>query len=67
MLMIIPIRCQSCGKPIAHLHAEYKKRVADGEDPATVLDQMGLRRHCCRAHLLSTVDILPLAARFKKN
>jgi len=24
--MIIPIRCFSCGKPIAHLYEEYKKR-----------------------------------------
>ena len=29
--MIIPIRCFSCGKPIAHLWEEYKERVAKGE------------------------------------
>ncbi len=30
--MIIPIRCWSCGKPIAHLWEEYEERVAKGED-----------------------------------
>ena len=30
--MIIPIRCFSCGKPIAHLWEEFKKRMADGDE-----------------------------------
>ena len=64
--MIIPIRCQSCGKPIAHQYAEFKRRVAANEDPAKVMTDLGIIRHCCRSHFLSNVDVLPLVARFRK-
>jgi len=31
--MIIPIRCTSCGKPVAHLWAQYKEAIASGDEP----------------------------------
>ncbi len=65
--MIIPIRCHSCGKPIAHLWADYKKRVEAGEEAAKVLDELGLERYCCRAMLLGHADMLPAIAKFKKS
>ena len=37
--MIIPVRCFSCGKPVAHLWEEYKKRIAEGENQKKVLEQ----------------------------
>jgi len=64
--MIIPIRCFSCGKPIAHLWEEYKERVEKGEDKKKVLDDLGLERYCCRAMFLGQVDLLKTAAQFKK-
>lgn len=64
--MIIPIRCLSCGKPIAHLWEDYKKRVEQGEEPKKVLNELGLKRYCCRAVFLGHVDLLPLVAKFKK-
>ncbi len=64
--MIIPISCLSCGKPIAHLWEDYKKRVEQGEEPKKVLDEIGLKRYCCRAVFLGHVDLLPLVAKFKK-
>jgi len=64
--MIIPIRCFSCGKPIAHLWEEFKKRTEAGENSKNVLDELGLDRYCCRAIFLGHVDLLPLAAKFKK-
>ena len=64
--MIIPIRCVSCGKPIAHLWEDFKKRVAEGEDAKKVLDELGLERYCCRAVFLGHVDLLPLTSQFKK-
>ena len=64
--MIIPIRCFSCGKPIAHLWKKYKEKVAAGEDPKTVLDDLGLERYCCRAAFLGQKDILELVNKFKK-
>ena len=46
--MIIPIRCFSCGKPVAHLWEEFKERVAKGEDRKKIMDEQGLERYCCR-------------------
>ena len=64
--MIIPVRCFSCGKPIAHLWEEYKKRVASGEKAKKVLDELGLERYCCRSVFLGQDDIIELVAKFKK-
>lgn len=64
--MIIPIRCFSCGKPIAHLFEEFKERTAKGEDAGKVLDELGLERYCCRAMFLGQVDLLEEVSKFKK-
>jgi len=64
--MIIPIRCISCGKPVAHLFEDYKERVAKGEDKKKVLDDLGLERYCCRALFVGHVDLLDSVAAFKK-
>lgn len=65
--MIIPVRCFGCGKPIAHLWEEYKKRIESGEEPKKVLDEMKLERYCCRAAFLGQADLLPEITRFKKS
>jgi len=64
--MIIPIRCFSCGKPVAHLWEEYKERSAKGEDKKKIMDDLGLERYCCRALMLGHVDLIDTAAKFKK-
>jgi len=66
--MIIPIRCWSCGKPIAQLWEEYNIRLEkDGEENRKkILDDLGLTRYCCRAMFLGNVDLIDTSARFKK-
>ncbi|MCX8193958.1 MAG: DNA-directed RNA polymerase subunit N [Candidatus Pacearchaeota archaeon] len=64
--MIIPIRCFSCGKPIAHLWEKFKERVSKGENPKKVLDDLGLERYCCRSMFLGHTDLLELTSKFKK-
>ena len=64
--MIIPIRCFSCGKPIAHLWEDFKKRVGAGEEAKKVLDDLGLERYCCRAVFLGHVDLIEIVSKFKK-
>ncbi len=64
--MIIPIRCFSCGKPVAHLWEEYKERTLKGEDKKKVMDELGLERYCCRGVFLGHVDLIDTAAKFKK-
>ena len=53
---MIPVRCLSCGKPVSAYFNEYQRRVADGEDPKDVLDDLGLKRYCCRRKLISHVE-----------
>jgi DNA-directed RNA polymerase subunit N len=64
--MQIPIRCVSCGKPVAHLYEKFKESVAAGEDPKKVLDELGLKRYCCRSLFLTHVDLAGQVAKFKK-
>ena len=64
--MIIPVRCMSCGKPIAHLWEEFKERTSKGEEVKKVLDELGLERYCCRSMFLGQVDTLELIGKFKK-
>jgi len=56
--MIIPIRCFTCGSLIGDKWEVFKNRVAAGEDPFKVLNDLGLKRYCCRRMLLSHVDII---------
>ena len=65
--MIVPVRCFSCGKPVGHLYEEYLRRVKDGENQKKVMDELGLKRYCCRALFIGHVDLLEKVARFKKS
>ncbi len=65
--MIIPVRCFSCGKPIAHLWQDYKKRVESGEEPAKVMQEMGLQRMCCKSMFIGQADLIELVGEFKKS
>ncbi|MHA1616120.1 MAG: DNA-directed RNA polymerase subunit N [Candidatus Njordarchaeales archaeon] len=56
--MIIPVRCFTCGKVIGHLWEEYKKRIDAGEDPGKVLDELGIKKECCRRMFISHIDMI---------
>ncbi len=56
--MIIPVRCFTCGKVVGSLWEPFIARVNGGEDPRTVLDNLGLQRYCCRRMLLSNADLI---------
>jgi len=63
--VIIPVRCITCGKPIAHLWERYKEEIKKGRKPKDVLDELGLSRYCCRTIFLTHCDVLEKTARFK--
>lgn len=64
--MIIPIRCFSCGKPLAHLYEDFKeKSKKDGTKKA--LDDLKVERYCCRALFMGHVDLIDTIAEFKKD
>ncbi len=56
--MIFPIRCFTCGSLIGDKWHEFANRVQNGEDPEKVLNDMGIRRYCCRRMFLSHVDLV---------
>jgi DNA-directed RNA polymerase subunit N len=56
--MMIPVRCFTCGSLIADKYEEYRKRVSMGEDSGKVLDELGVKKYCCRRMFISNVDIV---------
>jgi len=64
--MIIPIRCFSCGKPIAQDWEEYDGRVKAGESPKEVLDGLGYTRYCCRRMFISHADLTSEVMNYKR-
>jgi DNA-directed RNA polymerase subunit N len=63
--IITPVRCFSCGKVIGHLWEQFRQRVEAGEDSGKVLNDLGLKRYCCRQLFLGHIDLLKEIARFK--
>ena len=70
--MLVPVRCFTCGNLVADKFEEYQTKVKSGEDPAKVLDSLGIERYCCRGMLLTTVEtiqqVIPFyEAMYKRN
>jgi DNA-directed RNA polymerase subunit N len=56
--MMFPVRCFTCGALIADKYEEYNRRVSMGEDAGKVLDDLNVRKYCCRRMFISNVDII---------
>ena len=69
--MIIPIRCMTCGKVLADKWEYYVRRCKevekDGEKApkhfddhpkGKVLDELGLKKMCCRRSMLGHVELI---------
>lgn len=56
--MIIPVRCFTCNKITGNKWVPYQKLLEEGVSPNDALDQLGLRRYCCRRILLTHVDLI---------
>jgi len=57
-VIIIPVRCFSCGSLIGDKWEDFARRVKEGEDSGKVLDSLGVKRYCCRRMLLSHVEVI---------
>lgn len=64
--MLIPVRCFSCGKPVSEVSEEYEERVKKGEEPAKVMDDLGISNYCCRRMLLSQVPLIDEVLHYKR-
>jgi len=63
---MIPIRCMTCGTPVAQYWDAFNEKVGKGADPRKVLDSLGIGKYCCRALFLSHVDMIEKVGKFKK-
>jgi len=75
-IVIIPVRCFTCGKIISDVYQEYKKRYEEykrfvnkgekpKETPQQILDSLGVDRYCCRRMILTHVDLIGEAAPYE--
>lgn len=57
--MMMPVRCFTCGQVVADKWEDYDKRVnRDKEDAGKVLDDLGVKRYCCRRMFISNVELI---------
>ena len=61
-----PVRCFSCGKLLADKYEQFDERVKKGEDPKQLLDELGIKRYCCRSTVLTSVDFTEEISKFKR-
>lgn len=64
--MLTPVRCFSCGTVVASKFEKFTQRVADGEIPNEVLDDLGLFKYCCRRMIVSQVDLIDVILPYSK-
>ena len=70
--MLVQVRCFTCGNLVADKFDEYQNKVKSGEEPAKILDSLGIERYCCRRMMLTTLEtiqqVIPFyEAMYKRN
>jgi len=66
--VIIPIRCFTCGKPVAQDWEKFKEMTDDGKhkkNAKDALDELSYTRVCCRRMFLSNVELIDTISKFK--
>ncbi|WP_331233626.1 DNA-directed RNA polymerase subunit N [Natronorarus salvus] len=63
--MMVPVRCFTCGKVVGEHWEAFSARRKEGEDPAEVLDDLGVNRHCCRRMLVSHTDLVDVVSPYQ--
>lgn len=56
--MIIPVRCFTCGKVIGNKWETYLSLLQADYNEGDALDELGLKRYCCRRMVLTHVDLI---------
>ena len=64
--MIMPVRCFSCGKVLGGVYEEFKEITQKGEDAGKVLDEMGIKKYCCRKMILTHAETIDDIMKFNK-
>ncbi|MFW9880218.1 MAG: DNA-directed RNA polymerase subunit N [Candidatus Thorarchaeota archaeon] len=64
--MIIPIRCFSCGKLIAHVYKPYLESIEKGESSEKVFKELGIERWCCKRMIVGHVELIDELLKFPR-
>ncbi|KAI9506971.1 DNA-directed RNA polymerases I, II, and III subunit RPABC5 [Coemansia spiralis] len=56
--MIIPVRCFTCGKVVGNKWEAYLELIEREYSDGQALDELGLKRYCCRRMVLTHVDLI---------
>ena len=65
--MIIPVRCFTCGKVIGNKWDKYLKLLEQEYAVNQALDNLGLKRYCCRRMLISHVDLIEMLLKYNSK
>lgn len=64
--MIIPIRCFSCGRLIAHVYKPYLEMLEKGEPAEMAFKELRIERFCCKRMIVSHVDLIDELLKFPR-
>ena len=53
-----PVRCFTCGAVVGDKFEEYAEKLAAGKRPGIALDEMKIKRYCCRRMFISNVELI---------
>lgn len=53
-----PVRCVTCGKVLGNLWNDYQNKIQSGVSIEQALDELGLRRYCCRLRLRNPFKVV---------
>lgn len=62
--MIIPVRCFSCGKVVGDKWELYLNLLKEDKTEGDALDELKLKRYCCRRMVLTHVDLIEKFLRY---
>lgn len=64
--MLIPIRCFTCGKPLADKQEKYTRLLIEGKKPDEAFDELGIERYCCRRMFISQANLMPEITKYPR-
>ena len=62
--MIMPVRCFSCGKPIAEYWDQFQQKQKKGEKVEDIFNELKITRYCCRRMLSAHVETIDEIMRY---
>jgi len=64
--MLMPVRCFSCGFPVAEHYDEYKELLAKGKNPKEAMDTLQIKKYCCRRMFVANFEYEGELLKFQK-